>query len=339
MMVSRRSQALVGLVVLAISGVVVLASAQNDRTVATIGDRKITLGEAQARLDTVPLMQLKNLGSDPATVKARFVEQLATLELLVQGARDKKLHERRDVRDRIRDKLRMALLNDLHREALEAGEVSDEEVAKYYDENRSRYAAQQRLKIWQIVLGTRAEAQDVLNIIANDEEYAKDPIAGWDKLARERSLDKATSMRKGNLGFVQPDGVTAHKDIKVPAILFQAASKIADGELLKTPLKVDKYWVVLQRRGSVVTPERKLDTEATAIRGVLAKQKVAERQKELLDELRARYVKEKNPSAVDAIEIDHAGDIGHGARPGTLKRRSHRTDGKGKPQGSPGKLR
>jgi peptidyl-prolyl cis-trans isomerase C len=336
---SMRASVLTGAALLAAASIALFAQAQEDRVVATVGSHKITVGDAQARLAHVPLFQLKNLGDSHDAVKLSFVEQLATLELLVQGARDAKLDERRDVRDRIRDKLRMALLNDLHREALDAREVSDAEVAAYYQLNKSRYAAQQRIKIWQIVVGTRAEAQDILNVIANDEAYAKDPAEGWDKLARERSLDKSTSMRKGDLGFVQPDGTTAHKDIVVPKELYEAAMTIKDGELLKEPVHAAKYWVVLQRRGSVLTPERKLETEAVAIRGVLAREKVEKRRTKLLDDLRTKYVKEKNPVVVDAIVIDQNGDIEPRERPGSLRRATRAARGRGAPTGPPEMLR
>jgi len=335
----RKSQLVTAFGALVVVGAVAHAQTDADRPVATVGESKITVAQVQKSIGRVPLFQLKNLGDSSAAVKRTFVEQLTKRELLVQGALDAKLDERVDVRDRIRTVLTSALLNELRGEAIKAGDVSDQEVAKYYADNKARYTSALRIKIWQIVVGTQAEAQALLDFIAKDAEYAKDPIAGWDKLAREKSLDKSTAMRKGNLGFVQADGQTAHKDLRVPKELFEAAAKLQDGELLSEPLGVAGRWVVLQRRGSHQTPERTLQSEAATIRSLLAKQKVQARTKELLEGLRQQYVKDKRAAAVDQIDIDYDGEISPKNRPGTLKRRGHPAAGKNRPAGQPGHLR
>ena len=315
-----------------------IAVAQDARTVATVGTHKITVAEVHKRLGQAPLFQLKNLGDTPHATKRGFVERLAELELLVQGAEDMKLDEKADVRDRIRAVLTSALLQDLRREAREAGDVSDAEILAYYQNNKDKYKSQQRIKIWQIVVQSRAEAQEILNFMKSDENYLKDPVASWEALARERSIDKSTSMRKGNLGFVQPDGTTAHKDIVVPRALYDAAATIQDGETYPEPLQIEKFWVVLQRRGSHNTPERTLEREAKTIRGLLAKSKVQQRTKDLLDELRNKYVSDVNHRQVDLIEIGHDGEIAPKGRPGTL-RRSRPARGRGRPHGRPGNMR
>lgn len=322
---------------LATSGTV-YAQSRADRVVARVGEREITVAEVEKRLAQVPLFQLKNLGSTPDEVKRRFVEQLISAELLLQAAHEAKLAERPDVRDRIVQLLTQALLGDLHRESLDAREVSDQEVKAYYDQNSALYASQQRIKIWQIVVEDEAKARKLLAAIQNDPEYAKDPTAGWDKLAREQSLDKATAMRSGNLGFVQPDGQTAHKDVQVPKELFDAAAKVGDGQVAPEPVKVGDYWVVLQRRGSHMTPERTLESETPTIRGLLAREKVDTRRKELLAKLREKYISDLNNNVVDQIEITPDGELGAQGRPGAL-RRGHPASGRGRPSGPPGNMR
>ena len=161
----------------------------------------------------------------------------------------------------------------------------------------------------------------------------------WDKLAREHSIDKTTAMRKGNIGFVQPDGSTAHKDVRVPKEMYEAALTVADGEVVKKPLKVGDYFVIVQRRGTMNTPERTLEMEAPTIRGLLSKKKIEARRKALLRELRDRWVEELNPRAVNAIEVTPSGDLGQNTRPGTLERASHGVKGSTKPSGKPGRMR
>ncbi len=304
-----------------------------------IGDSAITVGQIEKQLSRVPSFQLRMLGATDARVQAAFVDQLIDVELFVQGALHDKLDQRSDVRDRIREVLRGAVIADISREAMQAATVSDEAIQAYYDKHRSRYQSQERLKLWQIVVKERAEAEHIIKLIGSDAEYLKDPTAGWEKLARERSLDKSTSMRKGALGFVKADGSTAHKDVSVSPALFKAALEVKNGEVVPQPVKDGHFWIVLQRRGSHVTPERTLASEASTIRTKLSKTQVRQRAEELLGRLRDDYVSELLESRIDEVEVNGQGDVEPRRRPGTLRRRHHPAAKTPRPSGLPGHLR
>jgi peptidyl-prolyl cis-trans isomerase C len=312
------------------------ATSELDSVVATAGDARLTLREVEKRVAQVPLFQLRTLGQTPDDIRRAFVDELVGMELVVQGARADGLAKRPDVAERIRSVLKSALLSDLRDEAVKRGQVSDAEVRAYYEQNRERYQPQLRLKLWQIVVATRQDAERVLALIKDDAEYKKDPIAGWDKLCRERSLDKTTSMRKGDLGFVHPDGSTAQKDVTVSPVLFTAASKVANGEVVPEPVAVAGQWVVLQRRGSHQTPERSLEAESANIRNVLAKEKVQATLRQLLDELRRTRVNELHEDRVDLVAIDTDGSMRASPRPGSLRRPAAASP---RPTGEPGALR
>lgn len=303
-----------------------------------VGPTTFSAAELQTYVDRIPAFQLKGLGSSPLEIKRAVAEKVAGSELFALGAREAGLHERPDVRDRIRSVYVSALLQDIRREAEEAGEVSDEEVRAYYDENKDRFESQQRIKIWQIVVDSPSKVKAVYDVIESDA-YAKDPVGTWDELAREHSVDKTTAMRKGNIGFVQPDGSTAHKDVRVPKEMYEAALTVADGEVLKKPLKVGDYFVIIQRRGTMNTPERTLEMEKPTIRGLLSKQKIGARRAALIQALRDQYVEELNPRAVNAIEVTPSGELGQKSRPGTLQRATHGVKGSTKPSGKPGRMR
>ncbi len=319
--------------------VVALAQAPADRLVVRIGDTAITAGQIERQLARVPLFQLRMLGETDVEIRAAFVQQLIDVELFVQGALEDKLDQRSDVRDRIREVLRGAIVADISKEATKAATVSDEAIRAYYDEHQNHYKSQHRIKLWQIVVKERAEAEHILKLIGSDPEFQKDPTAGWEKLARERSLDKSTSMRSGDLGFINADGSTAHKDVRVSPALFKAALEVKNGEVVPKPVKDGDFWVVLQRRGSHKTPERSLASETATIRTKLAKKQVRQRAEELLDQLRNDYVSELLEKRVDEIEVTVQGDVESRRRPGTLHRRRHPAANTPRPNGPPGRLR
>jgi len=321
------------------AGLVALAQAPGDRVVARVKDQTITQAEVERQLGRVPLFQLGMLGDTDDQVRQAFLQQLIDVELYVQAARSEKLDERQDVQDRIRDVLKGAVIADITKEAAAAAEVSEEAIAAYYEQHKDSYQSELRIKLWHIVVKERTEAEHIIKLTQTDGDYQKDPAKGWEKLARERSLDKSTSMRGGDLGFVRADGTTAHRDVAVNPALFKAAQGVNNGEVVPEPVKDGEFWVVVQRRGSHRTPERSLASERTNIRTKLAKQQMRARAQELLDELRKKYVSDLVEKRVDEVVINDQGDVEPRRRPGTLRRRHHPAAKPPQPDGLPGRLR
>jgi peptidyl-prolyl cis-trans isomerase C len=323
------------------AGLARVAAAQDGdkgRIVLTVGSKQQSVGQVERELRKVPLFKLRLLGKSEAEVRMAFVNMLANLDLLVQGAKDAKLDAQEDIAGTIRSEYARALSRQLVTEAQKSGVVDNAEVEAFYEKNQKRYRSQKRVRLWQIVLSNRAEAKKLLEFMNSDEAFKKDPAKGWRDLARKQSLDRATRMRGGDLGFVQPDGRTAHRDVTVPVELWNAAQKVKDGQIVPVPIPVGRLWVVVWRRGSIVTPTRTLAMEARSIRELLVRKRVKQRLEEMRQELRKRYVSQHNPDGVDMLDISSSGEVSRRQRPGGLRRR-HPAHGKSRPAGMPGHLR
>lgn len=317
--------------------VVALAGGNGGQVVARVGQLALTIAEVEQVLGHSRPLELHMLGKTPDSIRKTLVDKMLRARMFALGAKDEKLEEQPDVQGRIRRLLIDKLHQELLQEALASTSVSNEAVKAYYDQHRDEYRSELRIKLWQIVVGSSEAADKLLDIVKNDEAYRKNPIEGWEKLAREHSLDKATYMRKGNLGFVQADGSTANRDVKVDPALFKHALEVKDGEVVPRPIQSGQNWVVLQRRGSHLTPERTLASEAATIRNVLAKRQVRERFDALLAQLRKKYVGETHPELLEQLQISIDGDLGVTPRSGSLKRREAARPSP--PSGRPGELR
>jgi peptidyl-prolyl cis-trans isomerase C len=303
-------------VVFALAAVTASVVAEEDPSgalvVAKVGARSVTARALVQRLSGVPEFQLATLGSSPAEIKRNFLEQVVLRdELFAQGAEAKKLDQVTRARERIDHALRTARINAL-RENLD---VAPAEIAEFYSENRARFDAPERIAVTRILCATRAEAAVVLA-----EAKSSGTSQRWNDLAREHSLDKATSMRGGALGFLARDGSSSEASVRADPALFIAASKVKDGEFVPEPIEEGKAYAVIWRRGGTPGVHRTLEEESAAIRQILARRKLADAVKALTDTLRAAEKVEEHPEFVDILEVSPEGSVAQRRRPGVAKR-------------------
>ncbi|WP_437679472.1 peptidyl-prolyl cis-trans isomerase [Sorangium sp. So ce131] len=285
-----------------------------DPVVARVGDRVITAREVERRIAQIPPFQLQSFGRTADEIRKNFVSQVLARELLLaQGAAAQKLIERPDVQDRVRSVLRAALLQQVQAEAAASSPVTDEEVRAYYEAHRDKFSSPAMVALWRILVGTREEAEGIL------AELKKDPSPQRFKdLARDKSLDKATSMRGGDLGFVAPDGATSEPGLKVSPALLEAAARVKDAELVPEPVPEGDRFAVVWRRQSRRPVSRTLEQEAPSIRQILAHGKAEARVKQLLERLRAQDLSGYAPELVDLVDVTSTGDLQPLRRPGSL---------------------
>lgn len=282
--------------------------------VAKVGGRSFTVGDVERRVANVPSFQLRYFGKSPEEIRRRFVDEtLVKDELYIAGADADKLAEVPEVAERIRGVLRTALINKITAEAAAAGPITDDEVKAYYDANRSSYHAPPRIVLWRITVATKEEAQAVIEKVKTDLSPKN-----WNEIAREKSLDKATSMRGGNLGFVEPNGATSDPNLKVDMALVMAADKVKDGEIVQEPVADDGKWSVVWRRQSMKAVERSLEMETPQIRHLLMRQRTEKRIAEALADLRKKNVSETNPDLLELLAVSGMGEVSPVKRPGTL---------------------
>jgi peptidyl-prolyl cis-trans isomerase C len=285
--------------------------------VARVGARTITAADVSRRIAQLPPFQLRAFGRTPDEVRRAFVDKVMVREaLLAQGAVDAKLGDRDEVGERVRGVLRNATLGQVRAEAGSGGPVTDAEVKAYYEANSAKYHAPARIQIWRIQVNKRDDAMAVL------ADLKKDPsLKHWNELAREKSIDRATNLRSGNLGFVAPDGTTSEAGLKVDPALLAAATHAKDGELLAAPVQEGDRWSVLWRRSLMPAVDRDLATEAPLIKPILVHERGETKTRALIDKLRADHLTDFNPDVLDMLEVSNTGDLQPIRRPGTMQTR------------------
>lgn len=259
-------------------------SADAAAPVVAVGRETADAAAVTRALGRVPAFQLSALGKDDASRRRAVVERLLVPEL--QGAaeaRARGLDQRPRVADRQRELLARSMEAELARETARTAPVTDAEVQSYFDRHRARFETPRRIRIWRIQVADEALALKIL-------EAAKGPGGPkrWSDFARENSLDTATKLRDGDLGFVRPDGSTETPRVRVDPALFAAVDKLRDGELAPAPLALHGGYAVVWRRGSLPAISRTALQEGPAIRTLLTRERLEAARAKLLESLRAR---------------------------------------------------
>jgi peptidyl-prolyl cis-trans isomerase C len=301
-----------GLLALVLEGGAV--QADPSPVVAKVGGKTITAAELERRLASVAPFQLRTFGSTPEEIRRNYLEKvLVRDELLAQGADDRRLAQREDVRDRVRAILKTAVITKLRAEVMEKGRPSDAEVRAYYEKNQSRYHTPARLNLWQIVVDKPEEAAAIV------AEMKKDPTPKrWNELCHDKSLDKLTNLKGGNLGFVLPDGTTSEPGVKVDPELVKRAAAAKDGEILEQPVKVGERWAVVWRKAGAPAMDRSIEMETPGIRQAILRERTDAKIKETRDRLREAGRKEYAPELVDLLDVTSGGELTPVRRPGAL---------------------
>jgi peptidyl-prolyl cis-trans isomerase C len=278
-------------------------AADQSPVVITVGAATMTAADVSRRLAALPAYQVARYGSTPEEVKKRFVEEVLVPEMLYgeEGLR-KKLEQSPALRDKTRQILREAIDRNLREEVLAKQPITQEELKKYFEENKARFETPKRVRVWRIQVADEATAKDIIA-----KAKGTDGIKQWSEAAREKSLDKATAQRSGDLGFVRADGSTDVPRVQVDPAVFAAAEKVGDGTVVPTPLKEGDRWSVLWRRGSIEATKRTLEDEAASIRQMLERRRVDGARQELMTRLRKDAVTDFHPELLSNIDASAFG--------------------------------
>lgn len=274
-------------------------SARRARVVVTVGGRKVTVGELEDHLAAIPPYQMATFGGSREAVVRAYLDQVLIRDLvLAGGAEQRGLDKQLPTSQLLARALSSATLRKSRGPYASAAAVPMDDVRRYYDENRSRFDSPERVNLWRILCKTREEAATVLEAARREPTIAK-----YNDLAREHSIDKATNLRGGNLGFVGPDGASNEAGVKVDPALVKAAQTVKDGELVPHPVPEESGFAVVWRRGTVPANRRTVEESAAQIRAALFRERTEAAEKKLIDDLRAKNVKEVNVGLLGLIEL------------------------------------
>jgi peptidyl-prolyl cis-trans isomerase C len=264
-----------------------------------VGDVAISVGEIEDRIAAMPPVQRATFGSTAAEIARRFVGEVVVREALLDQ-RAAAIHAAEQpptsyALDRARATSAVRAIR--AREGAPSS-ISVDDVRAYYDEHHDQFSSPARYAIAWILCKTKDEARAVL------DAAKADPKPGtFAALARDHSVDKGTSMRSGDLGFVGEDGSTPEPGLRVDRAVVEAVSKVKDGDLVPNPVAVGENFAVAWRRGTRPAYVRSMTEAAPSIRDTLYKQRIKTETDTLVGRLRGERLEYFDPEPLGTADI------------------------------------
>jgi peptidyl-prolyl cis-trans isomerase C len=272
-------------------------AARRTQVVARLGPGEaITVGELEDRLAAVPAFQRATFGPGDAFRSGFLNDVLVPQVLVLLGSAHEQLERQPSVSFALERARASATIRALRARMAPAAEIPMSDVQAYFDENRPTYERAERYQIWRILCRTREEARTVLDAAESDPTPRT-----FEALAREQSIDKATNLRSGNVGFVAEDGTSSDPALRVDPAIVKAAQTVSDGSFVPEPVVEGDGFAVVWRRGTLPSSKRRVEDVAAQIRDTLWKSRLKEETDALLATLRASKVRGVNESLLDTL--------------------------------------
>jgi len=205
-----------------------ITAAGDSKSVATVNDTVITLDQFNEYA-----AQRIQPGSKPTAAEATaIVNEMVSLELVVQDAIKKGLDKKPDVVKNIESQRRVLLANAALKDYIETHPITDEQLKKEYDQ-RIAGAGSKELKARHILVKTEAEAKAIIAQLGKGADFAK--------LAKVKSSD-SSAKEGGDLGWFNPNQMVKP--------FSDAALALKKGEYTKTPVQSQFGWHVIKLEDS-----------------------------------------------------------------------------------------
>ncbi len=295
------------------AGPAALSPEMAGKTLATVGERTITLGEYAQTIDRMD--QFERLRYQSPDRRKQLLDEMVQVELLAGEARRRGLDKTPETQSRIRQILRDELLRSVRRELPAPQDLPEAEVRAYYEKHKSEYKDPERRRVGHIVMKDKAAASKVL------EAAVKASPMQWGKLVQDHSLDKppkpsATQPLElaGDLGIVSAPGADKGDNVRVPEPLREAVFKVeAVGKVHSELVEHQGRFHIVRMTGKTDARERSYAEAERGIRVALVQQRLERMEQDLEKQLRAKFPVTIDDKALEKVKLPALED--EGAKP------------------------
>ena len=270
--------------------------------VIQVGEHRVSVSELERRWQALPAFQRQALGTSTQSRLRTFIDRWVVPELLlIQSPRVPDVRTSSRAQTAQKAILQQALANQLRSQTEKQTPVTEGDVKAYFESHRDLFDKPERLRLFRILLADQRSAEELIQKLKNVTVFDV-----WRNLAREKSLDSATRMRGGELGFVSAEGKSDIVELQVNPALFAAAARLKDGEIAKQPINEGNKFAILWRRGHVAAEPATLAANEAAIVEHLRQARAQTALDALVSNLKTKYVRDQRPEALEGVTFNES---------------------------------
>ena len=244
---------------------IVETSLPPETILASFAGQTITLGEFDQLWEQVPEDYKLQLD------KSMILDQMISEKLLIQEAKNMGLEEDMDVLEQIKKMTEQILVQTLiQKDILDKVQVGDEEVEKYYETNKDNFTEKEQVHLFNILVKTEEEAQDILEQLKAGEDFSE--------IAIEKSSGPSAA-QGGDLGYVAKGTIIP----EIEEVVFALES-----EELSEVVKTDFGFHILKISDKKAETVKTLEEVKEGILQTLLPDKQKEAFENLLEELKGK---------------------------------------------------
>lgn len=250
--------------------------------VARVGGRSVRLGDLRKTIDAAPPTIRDQYRSEPERL-VELYEAFLRAELLARAAA-RTLGDADGPRRATREAAVETMLREQAKARAARTPISDAEVAAYFAAHRHEFNRPEMRRASHIQVADRQQAMALLAELRDADSHR------FRKLALERSEDRETRLRGGDLRYFDREGRAQNRlDLSIEAALAEAAFEIAEvGGIAPRPIAVKERFSIVMLTGRRPATEPELDEVSERIRAILQENAQRDAHARFVDTLRAQ---------------------------------------------------
>jgi len=237
------------------------------KVLAEVNGGSITTGDFDRELKNLP-EYLKAMADTPQGRK-EMLDTMVIRELILQQASKDGLDKGTEIEEKLQDlKKRLIVESFLKKKVEVESKVSDEDMKKFYEQNKDKFKTGEQVKASHILVKTEKEAKDILAQLKSGGKF--------EELAKKNSVD-SSSAKGGDLGWFG-------KGSMVPAFE-KAALALKEGQISDV-VKSDFGFHIIKLTGKRPAGIRPFEEVKEQIKGAIMPTKQQEIFQKIKDELK-----------------------------------------------------
>lgn len=269
------------------------------QVLAKIGDREITVGEFVESISSKgPFLRARYNSPER---RRELLDQMVRFELFAEEAHRRGFDELPDVQRTRKQVLIRRFLKQEFEDRIQLSDVSDEDVAAYYESHRDEFNKPEQVRASQIVVSSQATAQRLLRqLLASPSD-----IRLFRQLAEQNDTDPATRDRFGDLGFFSRPSERQADEPEVPAEVADAVFALDTiGAIHPHVIRTSGGFCIVKITGRRAALRRSLEEASRPIRHRLWRERREHAVEELVTRLRQEADVHEDLSLLDQVHID-----------------------------------